>query len=181
MPQDRRTLLASAAGAGLLSGAEAAQKERPSFETLDRAAARPVLRLEGLRAPVRIAGLELLHWNRRFLVRARSTDGTEAIIVPNEDRMRDVYPVFLHRIAPFFVGKDARELEALLQELYREGSNYKFQGLALWVCVAAAEFALLELLGKASGKPLTDLLGGARRREIAIYRASGNRGNTPEQ
>ncbi len=56
-----------------------------------------------------------------------------------------------------------------------------FQGLAVWVCVAAAEFALLDLLGRTAGKSLGDLLGGARRRYIAIYRASGNRGNTAEQ
>jgi L-alanine-DL-glutamate epimerase-like enolase superfamily enzyme len=52
--------------------------------------------------------------------------------------------------------------------------------LALWVCVAAAEFAILDLLGKRTGKSIGDLLGGVRRREIAVYRASGNRGNTPE-
>src|SRR4029077_20181171 len=116
-----------------------------------------------------------------FLVRARSTDGAEGLIVPNCDRMGDIYPVFLKRVAPFFVGKDARELETLLEELYRHDSNYKFQGLALWVCVAAAEFALLDMLGKVAGRSLADLLGGALRRDIKIYRASGNRGNTPEQ
>ena len=58
--------------------------------------------------------------------------------------------------------------------------NYKYQGLALWVCVAAAEFAILDLLGKLAGKSIGDLLGGVKRREIAVYRASGTRGNTPE-
>jgi hypothetical protein len=58
------------------------------------------------------------------------------------------YPIFVNRVAPFFVGKDARRLEPLLWELYRHEDNYKYQGLALWVCVAAAEFAILDLLGK---------------------------------
>jgi L-alanine-DL-glutamate epimerase-like enolase superfamily enzyme len=40
---------------------------------------------------------------------------------------------------------------------------------------------VLDLLGKLAGKPIGDLLGGVRRREIAVYRASGNRGNRPEQ
>src|SRR5207249_1629784 len=53
--------------------------------------------------------------------------------------------------------------------------------VALWVCVAAAEFALLDLLGKFAGKSLGDLLGGILRRDVAIYTASGNRGNTPER
>ena len=91
------------------------------------------------------------------------------------------YPIFLNRVAPFFVGKDARQLEPLLWELYRHDDNYKYQGLAFWVCVAAAEFAVLDLLGKLAGKSIGDLLGGVKRREIAVYRASGNRGNTPEE
>ena len=92
---------------------------------------------------------------------------------------RRVSSIRPQRVAPFFVGKDARELEPLLWELYRHGDNYKFQGLALWVCVAAAEFAVLDLLGKKTGKSIGDLLGGVKRREIAVYRASGIRGNTP--
>ena len=91
----------------------------------------------------------------------------------------NTYPIFLNRVAPFFVGKDARRLEPLLWELYRHDDNYKYQGLALWVCVAAAEFAILDLLGKLIAKPIGDLLGGVKRREIAVYRASGNRGNSP--
>ena len=62
------------------------------------------------------------------------------------------YPIFVNRVAPFFVGKDARGLEPLLWELYRHDDNYKYQGLAFWVCVAAAEFAILDLLGKLSGQ-----------------------------
>jgi len=69
----------------------------------------------------------------------------------------------------------------MLWELYRHDDNYKYQGLALWVCVAAAEFAVLDLLGKASGRSVADLLGGLKRREVAVYRASGTRGNTPEE
>jgi L-alanine-DL-glutamate epimerase-like enolase superfamily enzyme len=91
------------------------------------------------------------------------------------------YPIFLNRVAPFFVGKDARQLEPLLWELYRHDDNYKYQGLALWVCVAAAEFAILDLLGKLTGKAIGDLLGGVKRPDIAVYRASGVRGNTPEE
>ena len=92
--------------------------------------------------------MELLRNGRNFLVRVRTTGGDEGLGVPNAMRLIDVYPLFVNRVAPFFVGKDARQLEPLLWELYRHGDNYKFQGLALWVCVAAAEFAILDLLGK---------------------------------
>ena len=43
------------------------------------------------------------------------------------------------------------------------------------------ELAILDLLGQVSGRPLGDLLGGVRRREIAVCRASDHRGNVPEE
>ncbi len=151
-----------------------------SDEQLKRVADAPVLDVDELTAPLKIASLELLRNGRNFLVRVRTTRGEEALAVPNAMRMVDAYPIFVNRVAPFFVGKDARQLEPLLWELYRHNDNYKYQGLALWVCVAAAEFAILDLLGQHTGKSVGDLLGGVKRREIPVYRASGNRGNTPE-
>jgi L-alanine-DL-glutamate epimerase-like enolase superfamily enzyme len=74
------------------------------------------------------------------------------------------------------VGKDARRWEEHLWELYRDRSNYKLQGLAFWVCQAAAELAVLDLLGKVADKSIGELLGGVKRQEIAVYRASGRRG-----
>src|SRR5947208_9782857 len=160
MLSTRRRFLQSVAGTGLVATqarrATAQEERRPTLEQLDRAAAQRVLHLDSLKSPVKITSMELLRNGRTFLVRARSQDGAEGLIVPNADRLRDVYPVFLNRVAPFFVGKDARELETLLDELYRHDSNYKFQGLALWVCVAAAEFAVLDLLGKVAGKSIGD-------------------------
>ena len=94
--------------------------------------------------------------------------------------MAVLYPILLKNIVPMFIGKDARDLESLLWELYRNADNYKLQGLALWVCVAAVEMGLLELLSHASGKPLAELFGGMRKRDIGVYFASGNRGNRPE-
>jgi L-alanine-DL-glutamate epimerase-like enolase superfamily enzyme len=181
----RRFFLQATSGAGFLAAmarrSVATEQSRITNEQLDRAAAAPVLQVDELMEPVKIAALELLRNGRIFLVRVRTTDGDEGLAVPNAVRLIDAYPIFLNRVAPFFVGKDARQLEPLLWELYRHEDNYKYQGLAFWVCVAAAEFAILDLLGKRTGKPIGDLLGGVRRREIAVYRASGNRGNTPEE
>src|SRR5262245_30224775 len=127
MTATRRHFLKAVAGTGLVAGparhADAQEERRPSLEQLNRAAARRVLHLEALKSPVKIASLELLRNGRTYLVRARSTDGAEGLIAPNSDRMRDLYPVFLSRVAPFFIGKDARELEASLEELYRHDSN----------------------------------------------------------
>lgn len=151
------------------------------FTELDRVATEPVLQVESFSSPVTIKSVELLRNGKTFLVRVRSQDGAEGISVPNASRLIDAYPIFLNRVAPFCIGTDARRWEENLWELYRFNSNYKFQGLAFWVCVAAAETAVLDMLGKVSGKSIGELLGGVRKREIAVYRASGNRGNRPEE
>jgi L-alanine-DL-glutamate epimerase-like enolase superfamily enzyme len=156
------------------------QARRIPVEELDRIAEASVLDVSELPRAVTITALELLRNRRTFLVRVRTKDGAEGLAVPNAMHLIHTYPIFLNRVAPFFIGKDARQLETLLWGLYRHDDNYKYQGLALWVCVAAAEFAILDLLGKLSGKSLGNLLGGVKRQKIAVYRASGNRGNTPE-
>jgi L-alanine-DL-glutamate epimerase-like enolase superfamily enzyme len=148
---------------------------------LQRIAAEPVLRVNQLTTPILIRSLDLLRNGPHFVVRVRSRDGAEGFSIPNAMHLVHTYPIFLNRIAPFFIGKDARQLEPLLWELYRHQDNYKYQGLALWVGVAAAEIAILDLLGQQTGRSLGDLLGGVLRREIPVYTASGDRGNTPEE
>jgi len=178
----RRAFLKSAALAGLAAGARAETPPPPAvtMDDLARLADRPVLDVSFVRAPVKVAALELLRHGDAWLVRTRSTDGLEAVTVPHQAKMAQVHPVFTQSLAPFFAGKDARDLERLLGEAYRHQSNYKLQGIALWVPMAAAEMALLELLGRAAERPLADFFGGARRRDIPVYVASGNRGNSPE-
>jgi L-alanine-DL-glutamate epimerase-like enolase superfamily enzyme len=184
----RRQVLTRSLGAGLLgaaAGGRAAEKEkpgRPSPGQLERILAEPVLRTDLFKTPVKIASLELLRQGSTLLLRARSSDGVESVTVPNIARLAEVYPLLLGQVMPVFIGKDARDLEALLAEVYRHDSNYKFQGLSFWVCVAAVEMALLDLLGQVSRKPIGDMLSsGVLRRDIAVYRASGKRGNKPEE
>jgi L-alanine-DL-glutamate epimerase-like enolase superfamily enzyme len=159
----------------------------PSVETkeLDQIASQRVLEVDELTEPVRIERMEMLLCDhdgtgreRDWLARVRSADGVEGLAVANGGRMFEGYPLFVLRVAPFFEGKDARHLERHLWELYRHGSGYKYQGMVYWCCVAAAEFAILDMLGKLAGKSIGELIGGVRRREMPIYYASGNRGNT---
>ena len=141
----------------------------------------PVLRPDYLREPIIIESVELLRNKSNFLVRIRSKDGAESVTAPNSLRLKDCYPIFNSRVGRFFVGKNACKIESLLNELYRFSSNYKWQGLAFWVCQAALEMGVLDLIGKVRGVPLGELFGKIRQRDIAIYRASGNRRNTPQQ
>ena len=184
MLRTRRQFLGmSAAVLGTVGVRSATAQNRPrlSESSLAAVAAKPILRVDDLSRPVTIESLELLRNGSTYLTRVRTTDGAEGLGVANDSRLRELYPVFVRRVAPFFVGKDARQLESLLTELYRYRSNYKLQGIGLWAPQTAAELAILDLLGKLTNQSLGNLLGGAKRTEIAVYRASGNRGNTPEE
>jgi L-alanine-DL-glutamate epimerase-like enolase superfamily enzyme len=141
----------------------------------------PVLRRDLWAQPVRIASVEVLRPRDQFLVRARSHDGATGVAVGHPDVLETTWPIVTRRVAPTFINKDARDLESLIDAVYLASSNYKWQGLPFWVPVASVEFAILDLLGKVAGKPLGELFGGVIKRDIAVYRASGNRGNTPEQ
>jgi L-alanine-DL-glutamate epimerase-like enolase superfamily enzyme len=162
---------------GVRAADEPRQVTKPG---LDRILDASVLDTSFLERPVIVASIELLQNGRNFLVRVRSTDGVEAITVPNPTRMRDFYRIFLS-LVPVFLKQDARRLEVLLWDAYRHNSNYKLQGLALWTSVAAMEMALLELMAQTAQRPLADFFGGTRRRDIPVYYASGNRGNRPEE
>ncbi len=177
----REFLKTSAAAAPLaaLSKSAVAQKHELGVK-LAQAMNAPVLKTELFKTPVKIASIDLLKNGKNFIVRVRSTDGAEGIGSAQDSVMATTYPIFLKRVAPFFIGKDARELENLIHEVYLRDSNYKWQGLAFWVCVSSLEVAILDLLGKVANKPLGELLGKILRKEIPVYRASGNRGNAPE-
>jgi len=177
----RRTFLKAGSAAGLLfgsSGTGAAQAPKPRTEELARLMTAPVLRRELLTSPVLIESIDLIKAGDQFLVRARSTDGAVGTAAGHPDVLETTWPILTRKVAPFFAKKDARDLEALLAELYIAGSNYKWQGLPFWVPVASVEIALLDLLGHVARKPFGELFGPIVRRDVAVYRASGNRGNS---
>lgn len=148
---------------------------------VDTALRRPVLKKELFADPVLIDRVELLRFNDNFICRVKSTDGAEGISVSNNYQMVYLYPIFVKRIQSFFPGKDARDWEALLDEVYVFKSNYKLQNLALWVPLATLEFAVLDLLGKIANKPMGALIGDTHHPEIAVYQANNFRGRSAEK
>jgi L-alanine-DL-glutamate epimerase-like enolase superfamily enzyme len=176
----RRRFMRGALGAGAL-GLIPSGAPRPSHSDLDRAAALPVLKVEGFRSPVIIDSLRFLRKDDEYFVHVRAKDGAEGVSVANPPRGEYLDKILKRLVMPFFVGKDARDLESLLWELYRWKDNYKLQGLALWSPQAWVEFAILDMLGRIAGKPMGALLGDIVRTEVACYVASGRRDTTPEQ
>src|SRR5262245_11887446 len=190
MQVNRRSFLIGAMGSGTIglssacSGnhhAKIAAAADPSLVEMDKAAAARVLKLDGLKSPVMIESIKLLKKDNDFFVHVRSKDGAEGVSLTNPPREQYLDKILKQLVIPFFIGKDARNLEDLLWELYREKDNYKLYGLALWSPQAWVEFAILDMLGRIAGKPMGALLGDILRKDVAIYVASGRRDTTPEQ
>lgn len=191
---DRRDLLKSgglaALGLGALGGAAPTAATpactpfappRDVTERLRAAAARPVLRTDRLGSdPVIIASIDVLRRDGHYFIRVRDTDGAEGWTLTNSEQFPAMYPLIGLKLAPVFVGRDARDLEALQAEAYLYDSNYKWQGLALWSCMARLELALLDLLGKRTGLPINRLLGDPVRTSTGVYFANGDRARSAE-
>jgi len=190
MQVNRRSFLIGAMGSGAIglssacSGnhhAKIAAAADPSLVELDKAAAARVLKLDGLKSPVIIESIKLLKKDNDYFVHVRSKDGAEGVSLTNPPREQYLDKILKQLVIPFFIGKDARNLEDLLWELYRSKDNYKLYGLAFWSPQAWVEFAILDMLGRMAGKPMGALLGDILRKDVAIYVASGRRDTTPEQ
>ena len=130
-------------------------------------------------APVKIASIELLQAHNQFFLRTRSTDGAEGIVQTKD--IADYAQLLAHRVIPHFLGKDARDLEHMVDEVYATNSNYKLAGQAFWCPVAYVEQSLLDLMGKALKKPVGELMGGVLRKEIPVYLSGSGRDTTAEE
>ena len=145
-------------------------------------AAKPVFKRELFPDPVIIDSIELLHYKKSWLCRVRSKDGAEGISISNAQQMASLYPIFVDRIAPFFLEQDARDLEHLLELSMVYQSNYKATGLAVFVPLATLEFAILDMFGKISNRPIGLLISDKiYNPKIAVYQANGERYISPEE
>ena len=187
MSYDRREFLKTSLAAGVVSplaiaSSSVLSQDKPMIndDVLLKAANEPVLQLESFTSPVIIESIDLLKSDKFYLVRTRSKDGAVGLSFPSE-KIRYLYPMLLQQVIPFFIGKDARNLESLLDGVYVYDSNYKMQGLPFWCCVAWVEMSILDMLGKTAQKHVSALFSKRIREQVPIYVASGNRETTPEE
>ncbi len=182
---NRRQFLHTCTAAGMAAFANPAMAtvpDKPVFEKLDKAAARPVLKRELFPDPVIIESVDLLHYQDNYMIRVRSQDGAEGYCVGHNIRMPHLYPIQLLRVNPFFEGKDARDLDQLVDTgIMMYQNNYKYQGYALWIPLATVEMAILDMLGRIAKKSMGELIGDIHNTEIAIYRANNNRGKSAQE
>jgi len=141
------------------------------FDKLDKVLKQPVLKKELFPQPVIIETLELLEYNNSYLCRVRSKDGAEGISVAHPS-MSMFFPIFIRSLRSFFIRQDARELDLLLEMVFVYNLNYRLDGMALGIPLATIEFAILDMLGKIAGKPVSKLIGEIHNPEIGLYMAT---------
>ncbi|HBY60212.1 MAG TPA: mandelate racemase/muconate lactonizing enzyme family protein [Solibacterales bacterium] len=128
------------------------------------------------KSPIIVRKIELLELGKAYFVRAVSADGVEGL---TRVKQLDEYLPMLTLVAmPFFAGKDVRQLESLVDQFYIK--NYKLAGQALWAPAAYVEQALFDLFGRTVNKPVSTLLGGAKRKQIPVYLSGSGRETTAE-
>ncbi|MGB0386706.1 MAG: mandelate racemase/muconate lactonizing enzyme family protein [Ardenticatenaceae bacterium] len=112
------------------------------------------------------------------LVRLRTDDGAEGWGQVSTYHA-DIASIVMHRqVAPYALGQDALEIEALID--YITEVEFKFPGSYLRRALAGLDTALWDLRGKLEGKSVCELLGGTPR-PFPVYASSMKREITPEE
>ena len=141
------------------------------YALLDEILRQPVLKKGLFSSPVIIESVELLRFERSFLCRVRSKDGAEGISVGHSS-LSELFPIFLRRLKPFFIGQDVRELDLIMEKVYIYSFNFRFNGISLGLPLATIEFAILDMLGQIAGKPVAELIGEIHNPEVSVYVAT---------
>ena len=102
---------------------------------------------------------------QRIIVELSTADGLVGYGECRGDRLRHT---LLSDLAPSLVGTDPYQLEALRWRIAPQGLVELFSGTVAVQAYSAVEMACLDLVGKATGRPITDLLGGAVREDVEI-------------
>lgn len=192
MQTNRRKFISTAIAGGIAAsiplsscGSEGpvpiAEANNINYSKLDEILKKPVFKKELFSAPVIIETLELLRYKNSFLCRVRSKDGAEGISVGHSGQLKSLYPIFINLLQPFFINKDARDLDLLLEKVYIYNLNFRLSGMALGVPMATIEFAILDMMGRLVQKPIGQLIGDIHHPEVAVYQATEYREKPVEE
>lgn len=107
-------------------------------------------------------------WRNLTIVRVMTDEGLEGIGEARMVNQTDALSGYLAEAVPRHVlGYDPANIEALVQRMYR--NDYERAGAITMSGIAAIEMACWDIVGKALGKPIYQLLGGAVRERIKAY------------
>jgi L-alanine-DL-glutamate epimerase-like enolase superfamily enzyme len=127
----------------------------------------------------RITSIETYVGGRVCVVRVATDDGLEGWgqTAPSEP---EISAQVLHRlVARHFLGADPWDIAVLVDRCIR--AEYKFLGTFLFRAIAGVDTAIWDLQGRATGKPVYQLLGGRARTRIPVYASSMSRESAPRE
>lgn len=133
-----------------------------------------------IKEPVVIDKINLLRTQGKLFVRVHAANGIVGTTLCNE-RMEHLHSLLNGLVIPFYIGKDARQVETLCEEVFLDERNYKYGGMPFWNCAGTVEIAVWDLLGRIADLPVAQLLGQPIRSEVPVYLSSLTRNTTPEQ
>ncbi len=191
METNRRQFIGTALAGGLAAalplssrGSEttgpASKAINPNYARLDEILAQPIFRKEFFPNPIIIETVELLRFKNSFICRVRSKDGAEGLSV-GHGQLKSLYPIFPDLVQPFFINKDARELDMIIEKVYIYKLNFRLSGMALGVPLATIEFAILDMMGRIARKSIGQLIGDIHHPKVAVYQATEYREKPVEE
>jgi galactonate dehydratase len=104
------------------------------------------------------------------LVRVTADDGTHGWGEAQASVLPEVVGILVQRLlGPVLIGRDPFDLDVLWHELF-DTNRVRGHGAGFHLgAISALDIALWDLLGKASGKPIHQLLGGMYRDRLEVY------------
>jgi L-alanine-DL-glutamate epimerase-like enolase superfamily enzyme len=102
-----------------------------------------------------------------IVVRLRTDDGLEGLGSVGVGNGSALY-ILEHSLKPIVLGANPFDVELLWEKMYRSTIYFGRKGTAL-EAISAVDIALWDLMGKATGQPVYNLLGGRTRERIRVY------------
>lgn len=122
---------------------------------------------------MQITRLELLKVPPSWVwLRLHTDEGLIGLGEPFLENHADSVIAEVRRLEPVLLGQDPRRIEALWSAMYEDGIGYK-GGPVTMSAISGIDMALWDLAGKIAGVPVHQLLGGACRERVRMYRATG--------
>ncbi len=113
------------------------------------------------------------------VVRVRTDDGLEGFGQTAPGQPGITADVLHTLVAGDFLGRSPWDLAALVDQCVR--AEYKYLGTFFFRALSGVDTALWDLQGRATGRPVYQLLGGRVRDRIPVYASSMSRDTTPEE
>jgi galactonate dehydratase len=118
-------------------------------------------------------------WKNWLFVRVETDEGIHGVGEGTLNAFSATVETAIHELRDEYLGLDPGQVELLLQRTVRD--VYTDGGQIHMAAVAAIEMACWDIVGKATGKPVHELLGGRVRDRVRVYANGWYRtGRTPE-